>query len=196
VSACQAAHLQPAGDTQKQSINKLAQRIGKTTLKFSPKNDPITLTASGDTADKVTFVRNLHDKAHDKINHFDRLRQQILNYAILVFSALLAFVMKTEDALLQILGCLGIAGVMAMFRSLDHRYHTSTHGFGGSMTIFNHVIAHLLNEPKEDVTFLQYHTPSEETVQRWSLQTKIYIVLGLSAFILGTVIGIRELMQR
>jgi len=165
-------------------------------MEFRPKNDPIILTASGDIAEKIAFVRNLYDKAHDKINHFDRLRQQILNYALVVFSALLVFVMKTEDASLQILGCFGIAGVMGIFRYLDHRYHTSTHGFAGSMIIFSHVIAHLVNDPKEEVTFLQYHTPSEKTVQQCSLQTKIYCALGLSAFVLGTVICVGEMVRR
>ena len=164
--------------------------------KFEPKNKPIVLTANGNTQQKIAFVRNLYDKAHDKINHFDRLRQQILNYALVLFSALLAFVMQTEDDSLKILGCLGITGVMAMFRFLDHRYHTSTHGFGGSMIIFNQVIAQLLNDPKEGVTFLQYHAPSEKTVQQWSLQTEIYCVLGVSSLVLGVVICVRNMMIR
>lgn len=165
-------------------------------VEFPPRNAPITLKATGDTVEKVVFVRSLSDGAHDKISHFDRLRQQLLNYGLLLFSGLLAFVIKAEDASLQILGCFGIGGVMAIFRYLDQRYHTSTHGFGGSMIIFNQVIAHLLNDPEEDVTFLQYHTPSEKTAQWWSLQTRIYFVLALSAVVLGTVIWLREIVTR
>jgi hypothetical protein len=161
-------------------------------IEFRPEKDiPIVLKASGSAVEKIAFVRNLCDKAHDKINHFDRLRQQLLNYAIVLFSALLAFIIKAENAQLQILGCLGIAGLMVIFRYLDHRYHRLTHGFEDSIRVFNQVIPHMLNDPKDDVSFLQYYRAREDTAEQRSLQTKIYFYLGLCVLILGVVIWVR-----
>lgn len=165
------------------------------TVEFEPKNKPIILKVSGNITEKVTFVQNLYEKAHDKINHFDRLRQQFLNYALLVFSGLLAFIMKTDNPPMQVVGCVGIVVLMVIFRYLDHRYHTSTHGFASSMTIFSQVIAHLLENSNDDVSFLQYHTPGEKTVQRWSLQTRIYFILALSGGVLGVTIALMAIVR-
>jgi len=159
--------------------------------KFEDKNYPIIIKSTGNIPEKVRFVQNLHDKALDKINHFDRLRQQLLNYAFIVFSALLAFVMKTEDSLLKIIGCVGIAALMIMFCFLDQRYHRSTHGFESSIIIFNQVIAYLLESPQADVEFLQYHTPGEKTTQKYSLQTKIYVTMTISTIVLAFILGLR-----
>ena len=158
------------------------------TIEFEPKNRPITLRSSRSATERITFVQNLYDKAHDKVIHFDKLRHQVLNFAIVVFSALLAFVLKEDNISLQVIGCVGVAGLMVIFRYVDHRYHTYTHGFSGSMFVFNQVIAQLLNNPEEDISFFQYHTPSEEKVQQLSLQTIIYFALGVSALVLGVYI--------
>jgi hypothetical protein len=163
--------------------------------KFEPKNTPIVLKGTAKIEGKIAFVQNLYDKAHDKINHFDRLRQQLLNYAIIVFSGLLAFIMNTDSALMQVAGCMGIVIVMLVFRHLDHRYHTSTHGFGASMIIFTQVMAYLLNHPNHDVNFLQYHTPGEDTTQKWSLQARIYVILAASAGALGLIIAIMAIIK-
>lgn len=165
------------------------------TVKFEPKNKPIILNPSENIPEKVDFVQNLYDKANDKINHFDRLRQQLLNYALLVFSGLLAFIMKTDKAPMQVVGCVGIVVLMVIFRYLDHRYHTSTHGFASSMIIFNQVIAYLLENSEDGVSFRQYHTPGEKTVQRWSLQTRIYFILALSSGVLGVIIAVMAIVK-
>lgn len=146
-------------------------------MKFEPKNKLIVLKSSGNPNEKIAFVQNLYDKASEKINHFDRLRQQLLNFAFVIFSALLVFVIRSDNALMQVIACLGVSGLMVAFRYLDHRYHTSTHGFSASMHVFSHVIASLLDNPNEEVEFYQYCQEGENTVQKWSLQTKIYLML-------------------
>jgi hypothetical protein len=163
---------------------------------FEDKNKPIVLGPTGNISEKVALVRNLYDKAYDKINHFDRLRQQLLNYAFLAFSALLAFILKTENAIMQIIACVGIIFLMVMFRFLDQRHHKGTHGFASSMYIFTQVMAYLLENPAEEVTFYQYHEDGEKKTQRWSLQTKIYAFLAASTFALAVIILVRMLTKR
>lgn len=164
-------------------------------VEFEPKNEPIVLKANGIIDRQVALVQNLYDKADDKINHFDRLRQQVLNYALLVFSGLLAFIMKTENAWMQVVGCFGIVVLMVIFRLIDYRYHRFTHGYGASKKIFVRVMAYSLDNPKEDVSFLQYHTPGEKKTEKWNLQTWIYLSLGFIATVLGVVIAITAIVK-
>ena len=157
-------------------------------IEFEAKNVPIILKASGEIAQKVMFVRNLYDKAQEKISHFDRLRQQVLNVAVIVFSGVLAFVMKTDDIFVKCASCAAVPIVMLLFWYRDHRYHRSTHGFAASMYIFTQVIAHLIENPKDDVSFLQYHAAGETSVRRFSVHGLIYAVLSVSALLLGGII--------
>ena len=51
---------------------------------FEPKNKLLVINRSkNNLAEKIAFIQNLHDKSNEKINHFDRLRQQLLKFAFL-----------------------------------------------------------------------------------------------------------------
>jgi hypothetical protein len=118
-------------------------------MTFEDKNIEIVLNPTDNINEKVVFVQNLYNKAAEKINHFDKLRQQQINYALLVFSGLLAFIIQTKNLRMQYVGCAGIAVLMLIFCFLDHRLHKYTHGLASSMLIFTQVKAYLLNEPKQ-----------------------------------------------
>ena len=118
------------------------------------------------------------------INHFDKLRQQLINFSLILFSALLAFILKTEQTWMNIGSCLVVVVLMVIFRSLDYRYHKATHGFTASMFIFGQAIAYLLDKPSNEVRFFQYYVEGEKTTEKWNLQTKIYTALAVAALIL------------
>ena len=147
-------------------------------MEFEAKNRPIVLRPFVNVTEKVTYVQNLYNKADEKINHIDKLRHQLLNYALVAFSGLLAFIIKTESMRMQLLGCIGIFIVMLIFCLRDHKMHKYVHGFESSMLIFAQVMGYLLNNPEDDVKFLQYHSPGERKAVWWrSKQTIIYISL-------------------
>ncbi|MGD8787807.1 MAG: hypothetical protein PVJ60_10310 [Phycisphaerales bacterium] len=155
-------------------------------VEFEDKNHPIVLKPTGDMTKKISFVQNLYDKAQEKINHFDRLRQQHLNYALLAFSGLVGFVINVSDNRMQIIGCLGIILLMFIFSVQDNRMHKFTHGFTSSILIFTQVMAYLLENPQEEISFLQYHAPGERNAKWWkNLKVGIYGLLAIAAFILG-----------
>lgn len=160
-------------------------------MKFEPKNKEIVLQPTGNLIEKVQLLQNLYDKAAEKINHFDKLRQQLINYGLLAFSGLLVVVIQTNQVWMHVAGCFAIVALMVIFRSLDHRYHKATHGFTASMFIFSQAIAYLLDNPSEDVRFFQYHVEGEKTTQKWNLQTRIYTSLAAVAALLGLITIIR-----
>ncbi len=159
-------------------------------MEFEPKNKLLLLKPQGSLSEKIVFIQKLYDWANDKINHFDRLRQQLLYFAFAIFSGLLAFVIQSDNVLAQMIACLGVSGLMVAFRQMDHRYHTFTHGFIASMFVFGQAIAYLLDNPIKDVQFYLYYTEGEKTVKWWSLQTKIYFSLAIITILLAAVIGI------
>jgi hypothetical protein len=161
---------------------------------FDDNDDPIILKSEGNLIEKINLLRNLYDKSYDKINHFDKLRQQLINFAIVVFSALIAFIIKTEDNLMKVLGCLGITVLMAIFRSIDRQHHKGIHGYFSNMFIFTKVTAYLLNNPKDDVSFTQYYEEGEKNAKQWNFQTRIYFILGFSSFVFGIIIVVREII--
>jgi len=162
-------------------------------MTFEDKNKEIILKPDDMIPEKVAFVQNLYDKANEKINHFDKIKSQHLNYALISFSALLGFIIKTTDTNMQILGCMGIISLMAIFSIRDNKFHKCTSGYMSSMFIFTQVIAYLLNEPKEEVRFFMYHSPGEQKAQWWqSSQIRIYCLLALAGFILGIVIYLKN----
>jgi hypothetical protein len=164
---------------------------GEADGKLPQKDDLITLNGEATSLEsKIAFVRGLYDAANEKINHLDGLRQRILNYALLSFSALLACVASAEAKNLYLIsvGCVGIGIVMLIFSGLDHRYHRSIHGLRGSMTVYNLVIARLYNYPNQDLTFIQYHKLSEKnTSSHLSFQQITYWFLSIVAFVGGVI---------
>ena len=162
-------------------------------MEFEPKNRNLILKPSGNVSDKVAFIQKLYDKTDDKINHLDRLRQQLLNFAILIFSGLLVFVTRSQNALAQTIACLGVAGLMTVFRHLDQRYHKFTHGYRGSMFVFSQAIAYLLDDPDQELELYQYCTEAEKNVEWWALQTKVYLALAGVTVLLAGIIPIAEI---
>jgi hypothetical protein len=122
-------------------------------MKFEPKNREMVLQPTGNLAEKIQFLQSQSDAATQKINHFDTLRQQLMNYSIVVFSGFLAFVIKTDHQWMQVSASFAVVGIMLIFRTLDHRYHRFTHGFTASVFVFKQAIAYLLDNPGESVTF-------------------------------------------
>jgi hypothetical protein len=146
----------------------------------------ITLNHKGNLADKVSFVQNLYDKTAEKINHFDKLRQQHINFALLAFAGLLGFIVNADVQNIRYVGCLGIAVLMLVFLSIDYRLHKYTHGFSSALLRFAEAQAKLLNESDEEVKLFQYVRASEKKARSLkSLHYWIYFLLILTSGILA-----------
>lgn len=151
------------------------------------KNEPIILTPNTkNVGDKVQFVTKLYDHASEKINHFDQLRQRNLALALVAFSAVLAFVAKSNDPVFQSLICLGVSIMMIVFIRLDDRLHRYTHGFRSSMYVFSKVIRDLLNKEERDVAFYKYNSEGEKSTEKWYKHThgRIFLTLAVASFVL------------
>lgn len=146
---------------------------------FKPENKLLVIEGTNFTAEKIAFIQNLHDKSTEKINHFDRLRQQLLNFAFIIFSALLAFSLKADNFFFLTIACSGVAGLMLAFRQIDYRYHMFTHGFYASSFVFTQAISTLLSNPDQKIEFYEYCVDGEKTAEWWNLQTKIYYILAV-----------------
>jgi len=146
----------------------------------------IILNREGNLDKKLVFIQNLYDKTAEKINHFDKLRQQHINFALLSFAGLLGFIMKTEYKNMRYIGCAGIAILMLVFLFIDYRLHKYTHGFSSAMLKFAEAEAILLNKSDEELELLQYVKASECKAKSWkSLHYWLYAVLILASGVLA-----------
>ena len=158
-------------------------------IKWADWEKEIVLEPTDNMDKKYAFVQNLYDKACEKINHFDKLRQQNLNYALVIFSGLIAFILQTKGIEMKLTGCVGVILLILIFCFLDHRLHKYTHGFTSSMLILAHVMAIIIDRPKKKIEFYQYYKEGEKEAKFWkSRQTRIYCLLILVAIILGFVL--------
>ena len=149
----------------------------------------IILKPNGDPDDRISFIQNLYDKTTEKINHFDKLRQQHINFALVSFAGLLGFVMSTQYERMQYIGCAGIAILMLVFLSIDYRLHKYTHGFSTAMLKLVEAQAELLNNADKEVKFYQYYKKSEIKARTWRcLHYWLYGSLMIASVLLGLII--------
>jgi len=161
-------------------------------MTFVDKNSRIVLKHTGSISEKCAFVENLYNKAMEKINHFDQLRQQHLNYAMLGFAGLWAYVLSTPTTGIRFYGGPGIVVLTVIFWLLDHRLHRFSHGFASSGFIFAQAHAYLLHEPTEDVEFWLYHWEGEKKANRWrTLHTWIYAALIVASLVMSVMVCAR-----
>ncbi len=152
-------------------------------MKFEAKNKTLVLKPSDNVSEKVAYVQNLYNKADEKINHIDKLRHQLLNYSLVAFSGLLAFIINTENVEMQLLGCVGIFFLMLIFCFRDHTMHKYTHAFESSMYIFAQVMAHLIENSMGNVEFQIYHEDGEKKAVWWKCR-QTYIYISLMSFVI------------
>jgi len=137
----------------------------------------------------ISMVREFFEKSWDKINHFDILRQQQLNYALIAFSGLLAFIISTDNTQMQYTGCCGMVLLMAVFCLHDHRLHKYTHGFSAAVILQAQALRDLTNEPGKKVTIRLYRSDAErEAVWKKSHHTRIYFVMIIATLILSVIL--------
>lgn len=149
----------------------------------------IVLAPASDLSERLALVKNLYDKTVDRMNHTDKLRQQNVNFGIIVFSGLLAFTMKTTDERMQYVGCAGIMTLMLIFCLIDSRLHKYLHGYTLAMLNFPQIQARLLADPIGEVRFLQYDRKGEADAKFWrSRNTWLFLALMVASLLLGLVI--------
>lgn len=137
----------------------------------------------------ISLVREFFEKAWEKINHFDMLRQQLLNYALIAFSGLLAFIINTDNTQMQYTGCCGIVLLMVVFCLRDHRFHKYTHGFSAAAILQAQALRDLINEPNKKVTIRIYRSDAERYAVWWkSHHTRIYCLMIIAALILSVIL--------
>lgn len=163
--------------------------------KAKPKYDEwdkvITLTPEGNLSEKLTLIRNLYDRTVDRMNHTDKLRQQNTNFGLLVFSGLLAFIMKTDTKLMPTIGCAGVVMLMFIFSLIDHRLHKYMHGYTTAMLSFPENQEQLLSGKEAQVC--QYFRKSETKAIWWrSHKTWLFAALMLASVLLGFVVSFRK----
>ena len=163
--------------------------------KAKPKDDEWDkvniLTPEGNLSEKLTLIRNLYDRAGDRMNHTDRLRQQNTNFGLLVFSGLLAFIMKTDTKLMPNVGCAGVVMLMFIFSLIDHRLHKYLHGYTTAMLSFPKNQEQLLSGAEAQVR--QYFRESEAKAIWWkSHKTWLFTALIMASVLLGFVVSFRK----
>ena len=133
-------------------------------------------------ARRQRLLGTVFEAARGKGTEVAQLRQTNMNYAILVFAALLTFSVQFSKGWYSVVVSAALLFMMCVFSSLDRRFHRYIHGFRATERHLIESMATLLNQPSADLAFRRYISEAEKTAERWSLQPIItYSLVVVSA---------------
>lgn len=137
------------------------------------------------TQQRINYLSLLLNNAVENNNHIDKLRQNYLNFALLIFAGLFGFgsslFSKTEHLFIFYIP---IPLIMSVFFLLDRKLHKLSHGWSHLRKVFTKKISELINKPTEDISFYRWYPESHKYAKWYSLQSIIYFALIVGGIIL------------
>lgn len=134
---------------------------------------------------RINYLSLLQSNAIDNNNHIDKLRQNYLNFALLIFAGLTGFGISLSNRIERLFIYIPIPLIMLIFCLLDRKLHKLGHGWSHLRKIFTKKISEVINNPKDDTFFYRWYLESEKQAKLFRLQPIIYYSLISCGIILN-----------
>lgn len=131
---------------------------------------------------KIEFIKQLIDNTVSRSISISQIRQRNLNFALLVFGALITFTYSSlgEDLLIPISIFLPIVSIA--FWLTDHRHHKYIHGWAETQKLLEQSIKDLLNKDHK-IIVPRYSKIGEYSAERCIGQPLVFLLLFIGSLI-------------
>ncbi len=133
---------------------------------------------------RVNLLVSVLDEAVQRGKQIGEFRQRNLNYALIIFAAILTFCTRFSEAQAKpysLLVPIALLGIMFAFWLLDGRCHRYIHGWRATEKHLMEMISSVVNDPGTEILYRRYVQEGEKTAEPFSRQRIIFYLLIVGA---------------
>lgn len=145
--------------------------------------DKITLSQKSDLQDRIALLKAFFDQSDVSVKHVTNWRQRNMNVALVVFFGLLSFGIKQEELSYQLYSSISIIAISSIFTFWDRNLHKQSHVLLATRDSFGELMAQIINNPDENLSFYRYRFECEKEAEWISFQPVVYYLLILSGIL-------------